>query len=315
MEPAEQSCASNAHVTETTLGQWVENAAGRMDAAGLWFGHGTACARDEACWMASSVLGLAPDFDPTEFGRTLTAESRDRLDALLEQRLATRKPLAYLLGEAWFAGLKFAVDDRVLIPRSPLAELIVGGMRPWLDLDRPLAVLDIGTGSGCIAAALARHWPKLRLDAVDVSAVALDIARANVARLGVGDRVRVLASDLFEAVADRRYDLIIANPPYVPAASMAGLPDEFRHEPALALAGGDDGLDIVRRLLAGAADHLTPGGFLLLEVGEAAPALDALLGTVSAVWLDFEHGGDGVVLLDRAACLAWREHDESGGPA
>lgn len=253
--------------------------------------------------MASSVLGLAPDFDPGVFAQQLDSGPVARLDALLERRIETRKPLAYLLGEAWFAGLRFQVDENVLVPRSPLAELIVGGMLPWLGFTRPLDVLDVGTGSGCIAAALARHWPALRVDAIDVSPAALDVARANVARLGVADRVRLLESDLFAALDGCRYDLIIANPPYVPADSMATLPAEYRHEPALALAGGDDGLDIVRRLLDQAADHLTPGGFLLLEVGEAAPALQALLGPVPAVWLEFEYGGEGVALLDRAACL------------
>lgn len=291
-----------------TLKHWVDRAARRMDQAGLHFGHGTAEARDEACWMAASVLDLAPDFGPSALDDTLNAEALKRLDDLLDRRIETRKPLAYLLGEAWFAGLKFRVDEHTLIPRSPLAELILGGIQPWLELGRALKVLDIGTGSGCIAAALAWHWPALEVDAVDVSPKALAVARDNMARLGLGDRVRLIESDLFRALANRQYDLIIANPPYVPDSSMRGLPEEYRHEPALALAGGEDGLDIVRRLLADAAAHLTPDGILLLEVGEARPQTERLLDEIPALWLEFEHGGEGVALLDRPACLAWADH-------
>jgi ribosomal protein L3 glutamine methyltransferase len=221
--------------------------------------------------------------------------------------------LAYLVGEAWFAGLPFACDARALVPRSPLAEIIVGGLAPWLDLDRPVRVLDVGTGSGCIACALAYHWPKLTVDAVDISAEAAALARVNVERLGLGERVRVMRSDVFDDLPAEPgdaggYDLIVSNPPYVPDASMQALPAEYRHEPELGLSAGADGLDIVRRLLEGAADRLAPDGWLLIEVGEAQPQTEALLGPVDAIWLEFEHGGEGVVLLDRNACRDWKEH-------
>ncbi|MGM0657431.1 MAG: 50S ribosomal protein L3 N(5)-glutamine methyltransferase [Pseudomonadota bacterium] len=294
-----------------TLLQWAQQAAESMQRADLFFGHGTATPFDEACWMISHVLDLPPDFDDAMLAAAPRPEQADRLDRLLRERIDTRKPLAYLIGEAWFAGLRFRVDENTLVPRSPLAELAAGGLLPWLDLDRPLHVLDVGTGSGCIAAALAWHWPELRVDAADVSPAALAIAERNVARLGLSDRVRLIESDVYAGLGadgeDRsRYDLIVSNPPYVPAASMAQLPEEYRHEPALALHAGQDGLDIVRRLLAGAPEHLNPSGFLLLEVGEAQPATEALLGAVESIWLEFEHGGEGVVLLDRAACLQWR---------
>jgi ribosomal protein L3 glutamine methyltransferase len=298
--------ASEAH--GATLADWVEHAARCMNAAGLHFGHGTATARDEACWMASYVLGLRPDFATGEFARRLTGSERERLERLLNRRVETRKPLAYLIGEAWFAGLRFAVDERVLVPRSPIAELIVDGLDPWLDLDRPLRALEVGTGSGCIAAALAYYRPALSVDAVDVSSGALELAAANIARLGLGGRVRTFVSDVYDGLGAARYDLIVSNPPYVPAASMADLPAEYGHEPADALRAGRDGLDVVRRLIAGAEAHLNPGGFLVVEVGEARPQTEALLGRVEAVWLEFERGGEGVVLLDRNACRHWKEN-------
>ncbi|NKI35909.1 50S ribosomal protein L3 N(5)-glutamine methyltransferase [Wenzhouxiangella sp. XN79A] len=287
-----------------TLGDWVRRAANAMDSAGLHFGHGTAAAIDEACWMAAHVLDLPPDFDNDRFDLTPTAEQRARLASLLEQRIETRRPLAYLIGEAWFAGLRFRVTDDTLVPRSPLGELVVGGLLPWLDLNRPLRVLEVGTGSGCIAAALAWYWPALEIEAVDISEAALAVAADNLRRLGVADRVRLSCSDVYDALGDVRYDLVVSNPPYVPEASMRALPDEYRHEPVGALVAGADGLAIVRRLIAGAADHLAPGGFLLVEVGEAAEAAEHLLADSEAIWLDFEHGGDGVFLLDRAGALA-----------
>lgn len=284
-----------------------------MEQAGLFFGHGTATAIDEAAWMVAHVLELAPDFDDVEFARALDSADSARLEALLQQRINSRKPLAYLIGEAWFAGLPFHVDSSTLVPRSPLAEIARGGLLPWLDFERPLKVLDVGTGSGCIAIALAVHWPALTVDAVDISPAALALARRNVERHGVGDRVRLLEADVYDGLAAARYELILSNPPYVPTASMQTLPEEYRHEPALGLVAGDDGLDIFRRLVAGAAERLTPDGVLLVEVGEAAEAADALLEGIDAVWLEFEHGGEGVVLLDRAGCVQFnrQQHERT----
>ncbi len=269
-----------------------------MEVAGLHFGHGTANAFDEACWMASHVLQLAPDFDSREFDRPVADEVRKKFQSLVAERIRTRKPLAYLLGRAWFAGLCFEVDERALVPRSPLAELIVEGFSPWVDPSRLHRAVDVGTGSGCLAIALALYWPNLVVDGLDISPDALALARRNAIALGVEDRVRLFESDLLEGIGDTRYDLIISNPPYVPAISMELLPAEYRHEPALGLAAGADGLDLVRRLLSQLPDHLTPDGIAVIEVGEAWPALDALLPKAPFTWLEFKRGGEGVFLLD-----------------
>ncbi len=276
-----------------------------MEEAGVSFGHGTDNAVDEACWLASAVLAWPPDFDAGLFSYLLDADELDRLDRLLAQRIETRRPLAYLIGEAWLAGLSFEVNDQVLVPRSPLAELILDGFEPWLSEHRLQRAVDVGTGSGCLAIALAHHHPGVRVDALDVSSAALALARRNVARHDLGDRVEVIESDLLAAVQGRRYDLILSNPPYVPSASMTGLPREFDHEPRLGLEAGVDGLDCVRHLLKQAPAHLHEHGILVCEVGEAAQALEDLLAPeVEPIWLEFAHGGDGVFLLDHAACRA-----------
>lgn len=294
-----------------TVFDWVRQAAGQMEKAGLFFGHGTATPEDEACWMVSYTLQWPPAFDVDRFEHALTADQRQALDDLLQRRVQTRQPLAYLIGEAWFAGLRFEVSPDTLIPRSPLAELIVGGMTPWLDLNQPLKVLEIGTGSGCIAAALAWHWPALRVDAVDLSSEALKVAARNIRRLNLGGRVQLLESDVYNAFVgcekSQEYDLIISNPPYVPDVSMKNLPDEYRYEPALGLAAGHDGLDIVRKLVLEAPDYLCSQGWVLIEVGEAQAAAEQWLEPVDPIWLEFEHGGEGVFLLSREACLHMRD--------
>lgn len=301
-------------VARATLEAWIRDAAARMDAAGLVFGHGTAEAIDEACWMGAHVLGLPPDFDDEAFGRRLDDAQRRNLDRLLEQRIGTRKPLAYLIGEAWFAGLAFDVDGRVLVPRSPIAEMIIEGFAPWVEIDRVARMVDVGTGSGCLAVAAAVHWPHLVVDALDVDAAALEVAAGNVRRHGVGDRVRVLQSDLLSAVAGERYDLIVSNPPYVAIGNMAALPDEYRHEPEVALASGAQGLDDILDLLRQAPDCLTPGGCLVMEVGEAAGALIEALPETPFIWLEFRHGGEGVFVLDTPGCeTAAREVEKLDG--
>jgi ribosomal protein L3 glutamine methyltransferase len=279
----------------------IQRFAEEMDAAGVHFGHGTDNAFDEACWMASAVLGLAPDFDESVFEREVAPAEENRLRDLVGERIATRKPLAYLLGEAWFCGMSFEVNEHVLVPRSPLAELIMEGFAPWLDPGRIRRVVDVGTGSGCLAIAVAKHWPEVKVDAVDISPEALKLARRNAERHGVADRVECIESDLLTALGDRRYDVILANPPYVPTASMDELPEEYLHEPRLGLEAGEDGLDLVRRLLDQVPQHLEPGGILVCEVGEAAEAADDLLNTrgIEATWLEFEHGGEGVFLVER----------------
>ncbi len=296
-------------MSDPKLSDLVQDAAQRMEAAGLFFGHGTDNAFDEACWMASHVLDLPPDFDADRFEHPVRPDQCTRFAELLNARLQTRRPLAQLIGEAWFAGLKFRVNESVLVPRSPLAELILGGFEPWLPASQLRHAVDVGTGSGCIAVALAHYHPQARVDAVDISPAALDLAAENVARHGLGERVRLLHSDLLAGLAGERYDLILANPPYVPESSMAALPPEFAWEPRLGLVAGRDGLLLVRRLLVEAAARLHPQGIVICEVGEAAEALDHWLADEPVTWLEFAHGGEGVFLLDRAACerIAARE--------
>jgi ribosomal protein L3 glutamine methyltransferase len=216
--------------------------------------------------------------------------------------MVDRVPVAYLLGEAWFAGLRFEVDPAVLIPRSPIAELIEAGFEPWIGGAEPAHILDLCCGSGCIGIAAGLHFPGATVDLADISAAGLAIAHRNVALHGVADRVRVRESDLFSALEGERYDLILCNPPYVDAAEMAALPAEFRHEPRLGLAAGEDGLDLVRRILSDARAHLSENGTLVLEVGASADALEAAYPRLPLLWPDFERGGHGVALI-RAADL------------
>lgn len=290
-----------------SAGEAMRRLAEAFERAGLWFGHGTACAQDEAGWLVGSIVGVDYGLPPPELDavlaalpdHVLSADEAERVSRVAAERIERRAPLAYLLGEAWFAGLPFAVDPRVLVPRSPIAELIQDRFTPWVDPDRVSRVLEIGTGSGCIAIATALALPGARVDATDVSAGALAVARENVMRHGVEARVTLIESDLFDAVAPAHYDLIVTNPPYVDASEMRARPPEYRHEPEIGLAAGEDGLDVVRRLLAAAADWLTPDGALIVEVGVSEEALQRAYPTVPFVWLEFEHGGHGVFVLSR----------------
>ncbi|MCG7599167.1 50S ribosomal protein L3 N(5)-glutamine methyltransferase [Halomonas sp. McH1-25] len=263
----------------------------------LHFGHGTASAWDEAVALVLGALHLPWDVDPAVLDARLLGMERRRIVALVRERIETRRPLPYLLGEAFFAGYPFDVDERVLIPRSPIAELIEHGFAAWFPDFPPARVLDMCAGSGCIGIATALHMPTTEVDLVDVSAEALDVAKANITRHDVGARVRAVLSDLFDGVAGQRYDLIVANPPYVDARDLATMPAEFHHEPALALGAGKDGLDIVRRLLREARSHLNDDGVLIVEVGNSDRHLEATFPEVPFLWLEFERGGHGVFAL------------------
>lgn len=263
-----------------------------FDAHGLVFGHGTDNAGDEAFWLLRHLQNWDDDAWSAPPAEAVLADAA----VLAERRVHERKPLAYLLGEAWFAGLRFNVDERVLVPRSPLAEVIERGFAPWCDLAPGDRILDIGTGSGCLAIAAAHYCPGVLVDATDASPAALEVAARNVERHGLEERVRLLSADVFPEGRDR-YRVIMSNPPYVPDAEVAALPPEYRHEPAVGLAGGASGFDIVERLLAGARERLTEDGALFVEVGAGAEAFAAAHPRLPVIWLEFERGGDGVFVI------------------
>ena len=280
-----------------TLGDCVRWGASRFGEAGLFFGHGTDNALDEARVLALHALHLDVGLPDRYLDSRLSRTEREQVLALFVRRIRERLPAPYITGEAWFAGLAFETARGVLIPRSPIAELIEEGFAPWLDPEQVRRVLDIGTGSGCIAVACALALPQAEVDAVDVSDEALALAGRNIRRYDLEDRVNALHSDVYETLGAARYDLIVANPPYVPQASMSGLPEEYQREPASALVAGPDGLDVVRRILAGAPERLSEDGLLVVEVGEAAPYLEQACAGLPLIWLDFERGGEGVFLL------------------
>jgi ribosomal protein L3 glutamine methyltransferase len=278
---------------------FIRYGASRFSAAGLTFGHSHDNPIDEATHLVLASLHLPPDIPPAYGAGKLTEEERVRVLQLIERRISERLPVAYLVGETWFAGIKFKSDRRALVPRSPIAELIESGFSPWLDGRHVERALDLCTGSGCIGIAMAAYHPHWQVDVVDISDDALSLARENVALVHVSDRVEVVRSDLFAGVQGRKYDLIVSNPPYVTEDEYAALPGEYSHEPKLGLTSGEDGLDACLRILDEAADHLTEEGLLIVEVGESEQALVALLPDVPFVWIEFKVGQMGVFALER----------------
>ena len=283
-----------------TLRDFILGAEQRFRQAKLYFGHGTDNARDEAAWLASSALAIPFGELDAHAERTLTEPELETLSELAETRISTRKPLAYLLHEAWFAGLKFYVDERVLVPRSLTGDFIRDRFQPWVDARRVRRILDLCTGSGCIAIAAALTFPDAQVDAADISSDALDVARINIRQHQLIERVHPIQSDLFQALSGRHYDLIITNPPYVDRADMAALPKEYRHEPSLALASGELGLDAIVQILAHAAQHLNPEGVLIAEVGNSCTALQKTFSDVPFKWLTAASGDESVFLLTAA---------------
>jgi len=265
--------------------------------AALFYGHGTDNAWDEIIYLVLAVLKLGTMLNPEWLDAHLTTEERTQLLHKISQRINERMPTAYLVHESWFAGLPFYVDSRVLIPRSPMAELIEQQFSPWVDPEKVESILDLGTGSACIAIACAYAFPDAKIDAVDYSEEALVVASMNVERHHLDEQVNLIQSDGFDNLKGRRYDIIISNPPYVDADDFAQLPPEYRHEPAMALAAGTDGLDIVVRLLAQAKQHLQKGGVLIVEVGNSKAALIQRFPHLPFVWLEFERGDAEVFLL------------------
>ncbi len=295
----------------TTVSEHVEWALARLEQSDSFFGHGCDNARDEAIWATLHVADLIDH----EFGdicdRKLSSEQSLKVQALIHARIDSRKPLAYLIREAWFAGFSFYIDERAIVPRSHFGDLIQDGLVPWVKPDSARRILDLCTGSGCIAVAMALHYPNMLVDAADIDRDALDVAGINIARFGVDERVRLIESDLFENIKDNRYDLIVCNPPYVSASDADNLPAEYQHEPRLALEAEDEGLKIVKRILQEAIQHLSDDGHLLIELGESAETLESEYSDVPFFWLT-SRSGESVVLLISAEQL--RTYESRFGP-
>ena len=270
-----------------------------MNAEKLFFGHGTDNAWDESVALVLQTLNLPWDFARDLWGCALTEGERVSVLENIEARISKRTPLAYLTKQAYFCGLKFYVDERTLVPRSPIAQLISSGFAPWL-LNEPSRVMDLCTGSGCIGIATALVFEDAEVDLLDISTDALDVARINIDAFDLQDRVTAIESDCFSALDasfEHQYDLIVSNPPYVDAEDIASMPDEFRQEPMLGLASGQDGLDFPRKMLADARRFLSDQGVLIAEVGNSWEALELAFPDLEFTWLDFEHGGHGVFML------------------
>jgi len=284
----------------------IETQAARLAQAGLFFGHGTTNAFDEAMWLALWRLGLPLDALDEHEQRELNPAEQAAIAALVDQRISTRKPAAYLTGEAWLQGVPFTIDERAIVPRSFIAELIAdASIDPWLHPDSR-CVLDLCTGNGSLAVLAAMAWPEVKVDALDLSADALAVARLNVERHHLTQRIRLLQGDgLAGALAQGggAYDLILCNPPYVNSASMAALPAEYRAEPELALAGGSDGMDFIRQLLRDAPAALTDTGVLVLEIGNERPYFEAAFPALEVVWMETSSGADQVLLITKDQLL------------
>jgi ribosomal protein L3 glutamine methyltransferase len=282
------------------IGDALAMAHERLSQSDAFFGHGTDNAWDEAVQLVLAAAELPADSGEEVLRASLSGEAWLRAEEMLDRRIDKRVPLPYLTGVAWFAGLHFACDERAIIPRSPVAEVILDSFRPWYSGPAPTRILDLCCGGGCIGLAAAYYHPDVSVDLVDLDPGALALASENIASYELRERVRAIQSDLFSALEQERYDVILSNPPYVDAADIASMPAEYHHEPELALASGADGLDLTRRILAQAHNHLTPEGLLLLEVGNSWEALDAAYPQLPITWLEFEQGGHGVLALSAA---------------
>ena len=287
------------------LGEVLDDLASRFDQADLFYGHGTDNAWDEAVYLVFCALQIPFDSNDDIMSRELAPSELKRLEALGQRRIEEHVPVAYLVGEAWFAGMPFAVNEHVLIPRSPIAELIQQHFVTLLPRE-PERILDLCTGSGCIGIAAALEFPGAMVELADISEEALVLARRNVERYGLQERVQVMHSDLFASLA-ATYDLIVTNPPYVSQDEVNELPPEYRHEPALGLVSADEGLEIPLRILRDAPDWLTEDGVLILEVGYSSAVLSERLPQVPLQWLEFANGGEGICRMTRKQLLDYRD--------
>jgi len=283
-----------------TIRDWLRYAVSRFEEGGIFFGHGTQNSFDEAVWLIMAALHLPHDTLENFYDAVITEAERRKLAQLIERRVTERIPTAYLVREAWLGEFKFYVDERVIVPRSFIAELLREQLAPWVENpDEVTAVADICTGSGCLAILAAHAFPNAEVDAVDISDNALAVARRNVADYGLEDHVNPIKSDMLTALAGRQYDIILSNPPYVDAPSMEALPQEYRQEPGLALASGEDGLEHTRTLIEHAAQHLHPGGLLVVEIGHNRDMLEAAYPHLPFTWLEVSGGDEFVFLLTR----------------
>ncbi|WP_116365043.1 50S ribosomal protein L3 N(5)-glutamine methyltransferase [Parahaliea mediterranea] len=290
-----------------TVNDALEHCAQALDAAGVCFGHGCDNAWDEAVQLVLTAMKLPIDADESVLPLPVSPTQRQQLEDWLIQRIEERVPLPYIIGRAWFAGLELRCDDRAIVPRSPLGELILGDYQPWYEGPPPRRILDLCCGGGAIGLAAAHYAPECSVDLLDLDPAALALARENRDLLGLQARTECLESDLFSAVVGRRYDIILSNPPYVDARDLASMPAEYHREPALALGSGSDGLDITRRILAEAAHYLNPRGLLVVEVGNSWEALEAAYPGVPFTWVEFVEGGHGVFVLSAAELHQYRE--------
>jgi ribosomal protein L3 glutamine methyltransferase len=280
-----------------TIRDFLRFAVSRFNEAGLVYGHGTDNAWDEAVALILPTLHLPHDIDRSILDARLTQTECEQISKLIQRRVSERLPVPYLTHEAWFAGLSFYVDERVLIPRSPIAELIENQFEPWVQAESVKTILDLCTGSGCIAIACAKAFPESKIDASDISADALAVAKINTLRHNVTDQITLHQTDLFTGLPATKYDIIVSNPPYVDVADMAALPSEYLHEPNIGLAAGEEGLDIVLQIIKTAHHYLNPQGILIVEVGNSEYALAEKLPHLPFTWLEFQRGGGGVFLL------------------
>ncbi|WP_428771733.1 50S ribosomal protein L3 N(5)-glutamine methyltransferase [Vibrio sp.] len=289
-----------------TLQDLIRWTVSRFNAANLFFGHGTDNAWDEAVQLILPTLYLPIDIPSHVLNSRLTSSERMRVVERVVKRINERTPTAYLTNKAWFCGLEFYVDERVLVPRSPIAELIQANFQPWL-VEEPMRIMDMCTGSGCIAIACAHAFPDAEVDAIDISTDALQVAEQNIQDHGMEQQVFPIRSDLFRDLPQEQYNLIVSNPPYVDEEDMNSLPQEFTHEPELGLAAGSDGLKLVRRILANAADYLTDNGILICEVGNSMVHMIEQYPHIPFTWIEFEHGGHGVFMLTKAQLAEIRD--------
>ncbi len=289
-----EEAVSELHTLQDVI-RWTVS---RFNAAGLFYGHGTDNAWDEAVQLILPTLYLPIDVPSHVMNSRLTSSERLRIVERVIKRINERTPTAYLTNKAWFCGLEFFVDERVLVPRSPIGELIEAQFQPWLT-EEPTRIMDMCTGSGCIAIACAHAFPDAEVDAIDISTDALQVAEQNVQDHGMEQQVFPIRSDLFRDLPKEKYNLIVSNPPYVDAEDIGDMPDEYHHEPAIGLASGRDGLDLTKRILANAADYLTEDGLLVVEVGNSMVHLSEQFPDVPFTWVNFENGGDGVFVLTR----------------